>query len=116
MANGDQIDEKRGHKIGSWSKSYKLLDAVGATSNGKWIDTSLFPRCSVHVKGTFTATIKIMGSNDEAPADNVDGPQIGADITTEGLVSFELPCRWVKAKVTAYSSGSINANLHCLSP
>lgn len=116
MANGDFIDEKRGQKIGAWSKSYKALDAAVAIGNGKWIDISLFPRVSIHVFGTFVGTCKVMVSNEAAPADATDGIQVGADITSPTLVALELPARWAKVKPTAWTSGAINANLHGLSP
>ncbi|MBY0548710.1 MAG: hypothetical protein K2W95_15680 [Candidatus Obscuribacterales bacterium] len=116
MPNGDFIDEKRGHKVGAWSKSYKLLDNQTATGTGKWIDVSLFPRLSIHVYGTFNATMKVMVSNDPSIVDATDGIQVGADITAPGFIALELPARWIKLKPTAFTSGNIYANLHGLSP
>lgn len=116
MAIGDLIDEKRGHKFGAWSKSFKLLDNQIATGTGKWIDVSLFPRLSIHVTGTFVATMKIMVSNDPFPVDATDGFQVGADVIAPGFVALELPVRWIKMKTTAFTSGNIYANLHGLSP
>ncbi len=102
MASGDQIDKD----------AFLLLDGVTATGDGVWVDTKRFKVSSIHVFGITTATVQVRGSNARTkPANNVDAIQIGANITADGIVSIAYPLRWIKCKVSAYTSGTVSAVL-----
>ena len=100
MAAGEQIDEL----------AYLLQDAATATSNGVWVEAKKFLASSIHVTGITNATVQIYGANTRTkPADATDHIKIGSDITADGIVSIAYPVRWLKAKISAYVSGTISA-------
>lgn len=102
MATGEKID----------NEAYLLLDAVVATADGVWVDAKRFKTSSIHVFGITTGTVQVRGSNARVkPADNTDAIKIGSDITADGIVSIAYPLRWIKCKVSAYTSGTISAVL-----
>ncbi len=88
----------------------QLLTAVVATDIGDWIDTLHFAPMTFHVLGITTATVKIHGSNEAVKPANADhGFQIDSDITTDQQsVEYVGPVRWVKARVSAWTSGTID--------
>lgn len=117
MANGEIIQETVTSSIGAFSRTIKLLDKVTAgNNNGKWVPFDLFAKGTIEVKGLGTATLHLCGSNDNDPADTDHGTQIGADITANGFVYLSNPYRFIKMRVSTYSSGTINAILHAVSP
>ena len=86
----------------------KLLDAIVATGNGEWIDVRGLKSYNIHTSGITTATIQVRGSNDEArPSDATHDIQLGSDITADGMTQFTAPVRWIKARVTVWTSGTI---------
>ena len=90
--------------------SATLLDNVAGTTDGEWIDVRRFRRKTIHVKGTFSATVKIAGSCEPTmPANNDNGVQIGSDITAPAIVEVGPVIKWLKVYVPAYTSGSISA-------
>lgn len=90
--------------------SATLLDNVTAVTDGEWIDVRRFREKTVHVKGTFTATVKIAGSCEPTmPANTDHGVQIGADITAPAIVEINPVIKWLKVYVPAYTDGSIDA-------
>lgn len=114
MAHGDPIDSGR-VSGNSYFRSFRLLDGATATSNGQWVDARGFRRMSVHVSGFGTATVQIRGSNAATQPDNGShGAQLGSDVTSESIVDVDLPVRWIKARVSAYTSGTIDANLNAV--
>jgi len=87
-----------------------LLNAIVAVNDGDWIDVGGFGNFTVQVKGITTATVKVHGSNNPTkPANTVHDFQIGADVTADGVVTYAFPVRWIKARVSAWTSGSISA-------
>ena len=90
-----------------------LLVGVTATDNGKWFDCQGVKELNVLVDGISTATVQLIGSNaTKIPADNTHGTTI-KKITTNTQMTLkeeEIP-RWAKVRVTAYSSGTINASV-----
>jgi hypothetical protein len=94
--------------------SVRLLSAATGTGNGEWVEARGFTAGSVHVSGITTATVQVSISNSPTqplPTDN--GVNAGSALTANGMVNLNsfLPVRWIKARVTAYTSGSINADL-----
>jgi hypothetical protein len=88
-----------------------LIPAAVATGNGEWIDTSGMSAMTIHIGGITTATVEISGSNESTrPADATHGIKLnGTDITANQMFTVTVPVRWLKARVTAYTSGTINA-------
>lgn len=114
---GAQISVASAGYSGPYTGSYTLLNGAQATDEGQWVDVSKFGSGSVDVQGTFVGTIQIQGSNADAqPANSTAGNQIGTNITAAGIVAISIPVRWIKATVTAYTSGSISAYLQAVSP
>jgi hypothetical protein len=119
MANGDLIDTVKAKSIARSASGYKLLDGQAATTNGVWVDTRLFSVGSVEISGTFVGTVEIHATNLPNPQATDNGIAIGT-ISAPGFVALvqggvPIRSRYVKAKVTAYTSGSINANYHGMS-
>jgi hypothetical protein len=90
-----------------------LITAAVGTGNGEWIDTSGMTNMSIHITGITTATVEVDGSNEPTkPADATHGIKLnGVDITANQMFTITVPQRWVKARVTAWTSGTINAYL-----
>ena len=86
-----------------------LLDGVTAVTVGTWERTSSYTRSSVHVKGITTATVIINGSNTLTKPANADHEIELSSLTADGLVSIDLPVKWMKVRVSAYTSGTISA-------
>lgn len=82
------------------AKEAKLLDAVGATGAGTAVQNpgrhKLFQAV---ISGT--ATVDIEGS-----LDNVNWVQLG-QLTASGIVSDSDPWEYVRANVTAWTSGTV---------
>lgn len=88
-----------------------LIDAAAATDDGTWIDTMDFAEGSIDVTISATATAQIRGSDAATkPADNTHGNQIGSDITSSGQYSIVNCPRWLKARVSAFTSGTVTVN------
>lgn len=87
-----------------------LLDDVGATSNGEWINVQGIHPYSIHVSGITTATVQIRISNKlTKPADTDHEIQAGSNITANGITEYTAPVRWIKARVSAWTAGTIRA-------
>ncbi len=115
MANGDVIDQVMQPTQLDFCQSWKLIEGSAATDDGAWVDVRGFRHFSLDVSGITTATVQLRGSNATTkPANNTHGRQIGADITADGLVSAEIPVRWMKARVSAYTSGTVVAHLNAV--
>jgi hypothetical protein len=111
-ADGDVIDGT-GPNPNSYTKCWKSVDAAVAIGNGVWVDARAFRSASLHTFGTFVATVQVRGSNSIAdPGAANHEIAIGADITTATLTFITtLPVRWLKVRVSAYTSGTVNAYL-----
>lgn len=90
-----------------------LLDEVEDTSNGEWVNTEGFERSSIHVIIADTATVQVRASNEIAPAASDDGGLV-EEKTASGFVQLRAPARWVKAKISAHTSGKVSAFMQCV--
>lgn len=87
----------------------QLLTNVASTVTGEWFEVSGIHPISFQIIGINSATVQLRGSNNPSkPLDAADEFALGHDITTDGLLALDAPVKWVKAKVSAYTSGSIN--------
>ena len=85
-----------------------LLDGVTATDLGSWVDVTSWERLTFQVKGITDATVQLMGSCEPTkPGDSANGPTLCTDLTADGLFSTSAKLKWVKAKVSASTSGTI---------
>lgn len=99
--------EARGTKI---CREYTVLDAVTSLTSGEWVDVSGWRRMTVHITGITTATCQIRGScTPTKPANAEDHIQIGSDITSDTLYEVTAKLKWIKVKISAYTSGTISA-------
>jgi hypothetical protein len=90
----------------------QLLTNAGATTDGQWVNVRCIHSLSIHVTGITTATVEVDGSNAPTqPANNTHGVKIGADITANALVALTTPLEWLKVRVTAHTTATINAYL-----
>jgi len=95
---------------------YKLLDSIAAASDGVWISVFEFHAGSLHfmtVGGTVGLTVQIRGSNaPEVPASSAHGAQVGSDqvfsTATETVLSIDNCPRWLKARVSAWTVGTVS--------
>lgn len=86
-----------------------LLNAVGAVDDGVWIDTGNFNEASIHVEGITTATVQIRGSDESTKPANTDhAVQIGTDITADGRVEVAVLPRFIKARISVFTAGTIS--------
>lgn len=118
MADGDPLDSGAiAH--GVFHTSWKGTDAATATSNGVWLDVRGWKSFTIHCTGG-TGTIQVRGSNAVSkPANATDDAQLGPDIAlanTQSVLSVEVPIRWMKTKVSAYTGGSLSAFIHTIIP
>jgi hypothetical protein len=94
--------------------SVQLITNAVAAGNGEWVEARGFTAGSVHVSGITTATVQVSISNSPTkPLATDNGVNAGTSISSNGMVNLNgvLPARWVKARVTSYTSGTINADL-----
>jgi hypothetical protein len=111
MANGDALTKARA-KIATEGVGVKLLDGAAAVVDGPWTDVRTLRPGSIDLFGTFVGTVVIEGCNqDTQPLSSFAGHQI-ASLTSPSLTAVNMPMRWIRARVTAHTSGSINAFFH----
>src|SRR5215207_171147 len=92
------------------------LNAVVATGDNDWVDVSGCRNFSLHVTGITTATVVVTGSNAlTAPATSTHGIEI-ATVTANALVTVGYPVHWVKARCTAWTSGTVSVFLEGVMP
>jgi len=90
----------------------KLLDDAGAVGNSEWIDIRGLRNYTVTVSGITSATVIISGSNDDTkPAAADHGEALGSSITSDESASFTAPYRWLKARVSIFATGTIDAEI-----
>ena len=88
-----------------------LTDQVG-TTDGEWLGLEGFFPVSIELNGMNADTLQIRGSNlPTQPLNTAHGFQLGVDITSDQLVVLLAPVRWIKVRVTAAGTGTINAYL-----
>lgn len=91
-------------------KAALLGTGATATDDGDWIRVDNIDGGTVHIYGG-VGSVSLHGSNeDDAPANSDDGAEIQSATATEDAVAIAVPYKWMKAKVTAYTSGTILAD------
>lgn len=91
-------------------KEITLQNQAAATSNGVWYDITAWERVSVQVSGTFVGTAQIFGwCGPTKLSDATDGVKLGSDISTPTIYEVHAKIKWVKVKISAYTSGNIDA-------
>lgn len=94
----------------------QLVASAVATGNGEWINIEGLAPFSIHVSGITTATVQVRGSDKATiPANTAHEIQLGSDITADGLYEYTVPVRWIKAMVSAWTTGTIIVEFLCRS-
>lgn len=89
-----------------------LIDDAVATGNGEWIDARGLTNYSFHTSGITTGTVVYSGSNAATkPAAATHGIALGS-VTADGIDTFTTPVRWLKARVSAWTTGTFVTYLH----
>jgi hypothetical protein len=79
-------------------------------------DTELFDHITLQLAGPFVATVAVEGSNNntdwfQLPTLNLTASSaaVGTNITAVGIYGVNAFCRYVRARTTAYTSGTVRA-------
>lgn len=119
------VDQGVGAATGtSWRIKGDYLEASGsgASLNADIIastDVSSYKWGAIQLTGTFSATIFVQGSNDSSTfvtmaVENVataTSALIINGLTTPGVYTFPIKTRYVRVRITTYTSGTVNGNL-----
>lgn len=90
----------------------QLTESAVATENGEWVNIEGLAPFSIHVSGITTGTVQIRISNDATkPADATHDIQLGSDITADGMTENTIPVRWIKSRVSAWTTGTFIVEL-----
>lgn len=109
MADGDVIRGGGGIHDSRSIVDYLAIDAKAAVGDGVWINTRGFPIKCVEVEGITVATVIITESHrPTAPLNTFHGFPVNT-LTADGLTTWESCARWVKIRISAYTSGTITA-------
>ena len=84
-----------------------LLDGITAMDDGDWLDVSKYDDISIHISGIGTATVKLCGSLVPTRPDNTDHEIELDSLTSDNIDELEANLRWIKARCSSYSSGTI---------
>ena len=95
---------------GNPARLFTLLTAVVAVDDGDWIDAANWGPFSFQAEGITTAAVEICGSNNPTkPLNSNHGYMIGSsDLTADGMVEWQGRSRWIKMRVSSWTSGTIN--------
>jgi hypothetical protein len=107
------------------ASGYKELTGTASANNTDLIastDVSAYRWFSVQATGTFSATLKVQGSNDGTawtdlvltdPASTMtSGTPLSISINATGTLRHgPIPCRYLRIRTSAYSSGTVGATL-----
>ena len=88
-----------------------LLSGVTATSDGTWVRVKGKHPAQVTIEGTFMGDVQILASNNpRQPLDSFNGAPVvdGVTHSAPDNIKIDDAWEWVKARVTAYTSGSIS--------
>jgi hypothetical protein len=87
-----------------------LLDAATAATNGTWFDLGAHRKdVALHVDGINGDTISITGSSTTTiPANATHADLIGSTITADGHLALTAPPRFIKARISTYSAGTVS--------
>lgn len=98
-----------------------LLENVQGIYNGEWTDIKMLSSFTVTVSGIMNAKVQLRALNNiEKPLPTNDGVLLvesnmtnpGADpVQKDAVMAIDAPLRWIKAKVTQYTAGTISARL-----
>ena len=89
-----------------------MLTGVGAVDDGEWIDVLHYGPFSIDLIISDTAVAQIRGSNAlTKPADTAHERQIDVDISASAIIEVTMPVRWIKVRVSGWTSGTIDAFL-----
>lgn len=89
-----------------------LLNAATGTTSSEWFNIADLDEKSLDIRISSSATVKVMVSNEPTqPTSANDGPQQGSDATGNAMVSFSSAAKWVKVKVSTFSSGTVTVYL-----
>jgi hypothetical protein len=83
-----------------------LLSAVGATGASKAVQADAGQPAFLQVSGITTATVAFEGS-----LDGTNWSTIGTALTANGIVTIANAPKYLRANVTAWTSGSITAKV-----
>ena len=85
------------------------LAAAGAVTDGVWIEVSGFAHISVHIEITALATAKIHVSNNAVQPLNSVHELEAFSTRLSKFVVIDTPVRWIKTRVSAWTSGTVSA-------
>lgn len=85
------------------SKVTVCQDGATATGNGT-VARPVGAKGTLMVSGITTATIKV-----EVSHDGTTYVQLGVDITADGATTIDTPVMYLRARISAYTSGTIYA-------
>ena len=105
------IVTEAGQSYGRPTLSAQLLTNITATDQGSWFNIAGFFPVSIHVDGAAGNQIQLLASNRfEAPPSHI-GVQASGIVNEDRIIILPAPVRWVRARVTGYTSGTINVYL-----
>lgn len=120
MADGDQFDAGR-ITTDTYSRSWYGTDSATGPTNGVWVDTRGVKAITIHFTGG-VGTFQLRGSNAPLkPLNTAHAVQIGPDVDVSGgapeaALTVDVPFRWLKVMVSAYTSGNLFAYMHTVVP
>jgi hypothetical protein len=87
-----------------------LLDGLSAQDNGDWLDVEGYGKKTIEVIISNSAAVQVYVSNAPTkPLNTEDHIKVGADVSASALIELTSPVRWLKAKVSAWTSGTVSA-------
>ena len=92
--------------MASLTEPITLLSAVGATGASKAVQADAGEPAFLQVSGITTATVAFQGS-----LDGTNWSTIGSALTANGIVIVQNAPKYLRANVTAWTSGSITAKV-----
>lgn len=87
-----------------------LLNATTAQTNGEWVNVSGAWRASLDISGITTATVEVDVSNDTTQPDNATHGRQLTTVTSDTMINIPMNVHFIKARITAFTSGAITAN------
>jgi len=109
VADGDVIYSTQG------SKFVRLTDNATGGTNGQWIDCGEYDSALIAIDfapGTFVGTYEVDLSNAATiPLNTANGVPAAAGTTSSANVSIPVAPRWIKGRVSAFTSGAISVNV-----
>lgn len=82
------------------------IDVPDSVAAGAGVDISEASKVAVYLHGTFVGTVQWQISTD-----NVNWADTGAAQTAPGVIDVTTPANWIRADVTAYTSGTLDGRL-----